>query len=70
MTLSIEPHYIYLGATTVLAVLQILNMRKTDKLKSDIDQIWHQLAVMAIASAGAFDKVQKSLDEKADKEKK
>lgn len=67
MTFTVEPHYIYLGATTVLAVLQILNMRKMEKIKSDIDSIWQQLAIMAIASSGAFDKLDKKINEKEKK---
>lgn len=68
--MEIEPQYVYLGATSILAVLQILNHRKITNLKDEVDSLWKQIAVMAIASAGAFDKVQKALDEKADKEKK
>ena len=68
--MGIEPQYVYLGATSILALLQILNYRKIMVLKDEVDSLWKQLAVMAIASAGAFDKVQKALDEKADKEKK
>ena len=68
--MGIEPQYVYLGATSILALLQILNYRKMSALREEVDSLWKQIAVMAIASAGAFDKVQKALDEKADKEKK
>ena len=68
--MEIEPQYVYLGATTILGVLQIINYRKIDNLKSEVSSLWQQIAIMAVASAGAFDKVQKSLDEKADKDKK
>jgi hypothetical protein len=65
--MGIEPQYVYLGATCILAILQLINMRKVENLKSEIESLWKQIAIMAIASAGAFDKVQKSLDEKEDK---
>ena len=70
MTFTLEPHYVYLGATAILAALQIYNGRKVAALREEVDSLWKQIAMMAIASAGAFDKVQKSLDEKADKDKK
>lgn len=70
MTFSIEPHYVYLGATTVLAILQIVNSYRIKRVSEELDSLWKQIAMMAIASAGAFDGVSKKLDEKADKEKK
>jgi hypothetical protein len=65
--MGIEPQYIYLGATTVLAILQIINYRKIESLKSEIGSVWQQIAIMAIASAGAFDKLEKKIDEKEEK---
>lgn len=67
MTFTIEPHYIYLGATVILAILQIVNNRKLEKVKAEVDSIWHQIAIMAIASGGAFDKLEKKINEQEEK---
>ena len=64
MTLTIDPVYVYLGVNSVLALLLIINIRKTDRMKEDINAIWQQLAIMAIASGGAFDKLEKKINEK------
>lgn len=64
MTLTIDPVYIYLVVNSVLALLLIINIRKTDRMKEDINAIWQQLAIMAIASGGAFDKLEKKINEK------
>lgn len=65
--MGIEPQYVYLGATTVLAILQIINYRKMENLRSEVTSLWQQIAIMAIASASAFDKVEKKINEKEDK---
>lgn len=67
MTLTIDPVYIYLVVNSVLALLLIINIRKTDRMKEDINAIWQQLAIMAIASGGAFDKLEKKINEKEEK---
>lgn len=67
MTLTIDPVYVYLGVNSVLALLLIINIRKTDRMKEDINAIWQQLAIMAIASGGAFDKLEKKINEKEEK---
>ena len=67
MTLTIDPVYVYLGVNSVLALLLIINIRKTEKMKDEINSIWQQLAIMAIASGGAFDKLEKKINEKEEK---
>lgn len=67
MTLTIDPVYVYLGVNSVLALLLIINIRKTDRMKEDINAIWQQLAIMAIASGGAFDKLEKKINEREEK---
>lgn len=68
MTITLDPIYVYLTVNLVLAVMLILNLRKVDKLKEEVNTIWQQIALMAIASGGAFTKIEKKLDEKQDKE--
>ena len=67
MTLTIEKEYVYFGVTLAVLAIQLYNSYRMSKLNSQIDQIWQQLAVMAIASAGAFDKLEKKIDEKQEK---
>lgn len=67
MTFTIEPHYVYFGVTLVVLLIQLYNTYRLNKLKSEVDNIWQQIAVMAIASSGAFDKLDKKIDGKEDR---
>ena len=67
MTFTITSEYIYLGATLVLMLIQILQWRIIGKLKTEIESIWQQISILAMSSAGFFDKFQKKIDEKQDK---
>ncbi len=67
MTITITPEYIYLVATLILMLVQIIQWRIIIKLKKEIENIWQQISVLAISSAGFFDKFQKKIDEKQDK---
>ena len=67
MTFTITSEYIYLGATLVLMLIQILQWRIISKLKTEIESIWQQISILAMSSAGFFDKFQKKIDEKQDK---
>lgn len=67
MTVTISPEYIYLVATLILMLVQIIQWRIISKLKKEIDTIWHQISILAMSSAGFFDKFQKKIDEKQDK---
>ena len=67
MTFTLDPIYIYLGVNTILAVLLLYNVNKINRMRDEINSLWQQMAVMAIASAGAFDKVEKKINEKQGK---
>lgn len=67
MTVTITPDYIYLVATLILMLIQIIQWRIIIKLKKEIDTIWQQISILAMSSAGFFDKFQKKIDEKQDK---
>lgn len=67
MTFTLEPHHVYLGATTILAILQIYQMRKLDRMRDEISALWQQLSIMAIATGTAFDKIDKKIDGKGNK---
>lgn len=67
MTLTITSEYVYLGATLVLMLIQILQWRIISRLKTEIEDLWQQISILAVSSAGFFDKFQKKIDEKQDK---
>lgn len=67
MTFTITSEYVYLGATLVLMLIQILQWRIIGKLKREIEDLWQQISILAVSSAGFFDKFQKKIDEKQDR---
>lgn len=67
MTFTLEKEYIYFAVTLVVLIIQLYNSWKMSRLSAQVDSIWQQLAIMAIASGGAFDKIEKKLNEKQDK---
>jgi low affinity Fe/Cu permease len=67
MTVTITSEYVYLGATLVLMLIQILQWRLIGKLKREIEDLWQQISILAVSSAGFFDKFQKKIDEKQDR---
>jgi low affinity Fe/Cu permease len=67
MTVTITSEYVYLGATLVLMLIQILQWRIIGKLKREIENLWQQISILAVSSAGFFDKFQKKIDEKQDR---
>jgi len=67
MTVTITSEYVYLGDTLVLMLIQILQWRIIGKLKREIEDLWQQISILAVSSAGFFDKFQKKIDEKQDR---
>ena len=67
MTVTITSEYVYLGATLVLMLIQILQWRIIGKLKREIENLWQQISILTVSSAGFFDKFQKKIDEKQDR---
>lgn len=67
MTLTLEKEYIYFGVTMVVLLIQLYNTYRVSKMRSELENIWQQIAMMAIASGGAFDKLDKKIDGKEDK---
>ena len=67
MTLTLDPIYVYLSVNTILAVLLLYNVNKINKIRDEVNSLWQQIAMMAIASGGAFDKIEKRLNEKESK---
>lgn len=67
MTFTLEKEYVYFGVTLLVLLIQLYNTYRMGRIKSEVENIWQQIAVMAIASAGAFDKLEKKIDDKEDR---
>ena len=67
MTFTLEKEYVYFGVSIVVLLLQLYNTYRLNKLEKEVDSIWSQLSVMAIAASSAFDKMEKKVDGKQDK---
>jgi len=67
MTFTLEKEYVYFGVTLLVLLIQLYNTYRMGRIKSEVDSIWQQIAVMAIASSGAFDKLEKKIDGKEDR---
>jgi hypothetical protein len=67
MQVTINPEFVYLTVTVVLMIIQMLQWRKINKLKCDIEDLWGQIGIMAMSAGGIFEKIKKDLDGKQDK---
>jgi len=67
MTFTLEKEYVYFGVTLLVLLIQLYNTYRMGRIRTEIEGIWQQIALMAIASAGAFDKLEKKIDDKEDK---
>jgi hypothetical protein len=67
MTFTLEKEYVYFGVTLLVLLIQLYNTYRMGKIRSEVDSIWQQIAIMAIASGGAFEKLEKKIDGKEDK---
>lgn len=67
MTFTLEKEYVYFGVSIVVLLLQLYNTYRINKLEKEVDSVWSQLSVMAIAASSAFDKMEKKVDGKQDK---
>lgn len=67
MTFTVEKEYVYFVVTLIVLIIQVYNTYRLGKLKSEVDGIWQQIAIMGISAGQLLEKMQKKLDEKADK---
>ena len=67
MTFTITREYLYLGVTILLLLIQVWQMFKIDGLKKEIDNLWHQISIIAISAGASMQKLEKKIDEKQDK---
>lgn len=67
MTFTLEKEYVYFAATLIVLLMQAYNSYKLNKLRSEVDMIWQQIAIMGISAGQLLEKMQKKIDEKQDK---
>jgi hypothetical protein len=67
MTFTLEKEYVYFGVSIVVLLLQLYNTYRVNRIEKEVDSIWSQISVMAIAASSAFDKIEKKVDGKQDK---
>ena len=67
MTFTVEKEHIYFAVTLVVLLIQAYNTWRIGKLKSEVNALWTQISVMAMAAGTAFDKIEKKIDEKQNK---
>ena len=66
-TLELQKEHIYFAVTLIVLLIQLYNTWRIGKLKSEVNALWTQISVMAMAAGTAFDKIEKKIDEKRDK---
>ena len=66
-TLELEKEHIYFAVTLIVLLIQLYNTWRIGRLKNEIDGLWSQISIMAMAAGTAFDKIEKKIDEKRDK---
>ena len=67
MTFTITREYLYLGVTILLLLIQVWQMFKIDGLKKEVENLWHQISIIAISAGASMQKLEKKIDEKQDK---
>jgi lysozyme family protein len=67
MTFTITSEYLYLGVTILLLLIQVVQWRKFDVLKKEVQDLWNQIHIIAISAGNTIQKLEKKIDEKQDK---
>jgi len=47
--------------------IQVLQIRKTARLKREIEDLWQQISIIALSAGTTLQKLEKKIDEKQDK---
>jgi hypothetical protein len=69
MILTIGEGIVYLVVTLILMGIQVWQVRKFYLQNKEIDLIWEQIGIFAMTTSINFEKLQKSIDEKQQKNK-
>jgi hypothetical protein len=67
MVVTINSEYVYLGATLILMLIQVIQWVRFSKLKRDTEELWTQISILAMSASGMLEKMKKDLDGKQDK---
>lgn len=67
MTFTITSEYLYLAVTLILMLIQVLQIRKSAKLKREIQDLWQQISIIALSAGTTLEKLEKKIDGKQDK---
>jgi hypothetical protein len=67
MVVTINSEYVYLGATLILMLIQVIQWIRFSRLKRDTEELWTQISVLAMSASGMLEKIKKDLDGKQDK---
>jgi hypothetical protein len=67
MVVTINSEYVYLGATLILMLIQVIQWVRFSRLKRDTEELWTQISILAMSASGMLEKIKKDLDGKQDK---
>jgi len=67
MVVTINSEYVYLGATLILMLIQVIQWIRFSRLKRDNEELWTQISILAMSASGMLEKMKKDLDGKQDK---
>jgi hypothetical protein len=67
MVVTINSEYVYLGATLILMLIQVIQWIRFSRLKRDTEDLWTQISILAMSASGMLEKIKKDLDGKQDK---
>ncbi len=67
MTFTVTPENVYFFVSLATLLLQAWQVRKVEKLKKEVDDLWEQIKIIAISTGGVIDKLEKKIDAKQDK---
>jgi NTP pyrophosphatase (non-canonical NTP hydrolase) len=68
MTFTVTPENLYFSISLVTLILQAWQVRKVEKLKKEVDDLWEQIKIIAISTGGVLEKLEKKIDAKQDKQ--
>lgn len=64
-TITTENIFVILSITTL--IIQAWQVRKVEKIKVEVEEIWQQIKILAISTATKLEKLENKIDAKQDK---
>ena len=68
MTFTVTPENVYFAVSLATLLLQAWQVRKVEKIKKEVDDLWEQIKIIAISTGAALEKMEKKIDAKQDKQ--